>query len=133
MHQVFLSSVLTSQFICTDTIFHFVLVQYHDVNSNTALLQVACLVYRLGRKTRKIEGCKTIKGPVLEDTIGNHDGDVQQLEDIDVALEKRLSLVGHGDLRVVMLVDEKLETIGSRNKRVIEKFESIDEVVTMGC
>ena len=32
-----------------------------------------------------------------------------------------------------MLVEEKLETIGSRNKRVIEKFESVDEVVTMGC
>ena len=90
-------------------------------------------MYRLGRnKSRKIEGCKTIKGPVLEDTIGTHDGDVQQLEDIDVALEKRLGLVGHGDLRVVMLVEEKLETIVSRNKRVIEKFESVDEVVIMG-
>ena len=69
----------------------------------------------------------------MGDTIGNHDGDVQQLEDIDVALEQGLGLVGHGDLRVVMLVEEKLETIGSRNKRVIEKFESIDEVVTVGC
>ena len=77
------------------------------------------------------ELCKTIKGPVLEDTIGNHDGDVK-LEDIDVALEQGLGLVGHGDLRVVMLVDEKLETIVSRNKRVIEKFESVDEVVIMG-
>ena len=32
-----------------------------------------------------------------------------------------------------MLVEEKLETIVLRNKRVIEKFESVDEVVTMGC
>ena len=91
-------------------------------------------MYRLGRKTRKIEGRNSknfAKGPVLEDTIGNHDGDVK-LEDIDVALEQGLGLVGHGDLRVVMLVDEKLETIVSRNKRFIEKFESVDEVVIMG-
>ena len=102
MHQVFLSSVLTSQFICTDTIFHFVLVQYQIVNSNTALLQVGVPTWKEDEKNRGPqfeELCKTIvKGPVLEDTIGNHDGDVKQLEDIDVALEQGLGLVGHGDL-----------------------------------
>ena len=35
--------------------------------------------------------------------VGNHDGGAVKLEEIDVALEQRLGLVGHGDLRVVML------------------------------
>ena len=62
------------------------------------------------------ELCKTIKGPESEDGSVLKDGDVKQA-DVDAAFAHGLGLIGHGNLKVAMLV-------GIRDEVILEKLDS---------
>ena len=80
------------------------------------------------------ELCKTIKGPESEDGSVLKDGDVKQA-DVDAAFAHGLGLIGHGNLKVAMLVGigDEVKSIVERNKDSLERLESVNEVITLSC